>query len=418
MGSLSFSRKCNSTNSCTTVARSKALHEADSNTSSIGPISTNLRHDESRQMSVKEIDRTTRHIVPEETWFGEEREQRIRGINGTDLFNTGAFAIHRPNVSELSAPNKQYETDLSLMDTYIAEQTEVRANAAAKAAQLLRHGLAYGNGERMVPILAIPNVNPREYGRRKRAAGRLIDEYEYEASSPEDDEEDRSEGSEGGWEGRFPALRKALARLEQPPKQTRLHESASARWKGTESPEESDEQGTIDRSKKENLPSRAHDSMSLALISSFSAPDATTARRQYGHPDFGLSFWEALNIAMAEERKSRAPKGESSSGESTKEEGSIRSTLRPIASQKRNDFKSTAIDTPRTPLRVTRVDIRPYTAIERYMAQTLRRRWQGDELAAEYNALIQSAHPYLPVRSAETLMRITDGQVVGGLNIP
>lgn len=411
MGSLSSSRKYDSTDSYTTVARSKTLQEADSNISNIGPISNSFKRDKSRRISVKEIDRTTRHILPEETWFGEEREQCIRGINGMDLFNTGAFAIHGPQVSELPAPNKQYETDLSLMDIYIAEQTQIRANAAAKAAQLLRHGLAYGEGERMVPILAMPNVNPREYGRRKWVARKLIDEYEYEASSPEDDEVDRLEVSESGWEGRFPALQKALARLEQPPQQNRLHESGAKRG-DTESPETPDEQGTIDHANDENRPSRTHDSMSLASVSPFPAPDVTTARRQYGHPDFDLSFTEALNIAMAEERKIRAPKRESGSAETTEEEESIGPTSKPIASQKRNDSTRTTTDTPTTPLHATRIDVRPYTAIERYMARTLRKRWEGDELAAEYNALIQSAHPYLPVRSAETLMMITDGEFV------
>ncbi|KAM0718869.1 hypothetical protein Q7P37_005941 [Cladosporium fusiforme] len=349
------------------------------------------------------IDGTTRHVLPEETWSGEERDKRIRGGTGVDVFGTEAFSVYGPTTKSLPVPYKQYGTDISVVDDLIAKEAKLRENTDAKSAQLLRHGLAYSNGKRTRPILAAPNVDSREYTRRRRAAKKLIEEYEYEPSSPDDDDDEDDEvgPSEGKWEGRLTVLKEALTKLEQPPQPeprirgaTSLHRSATKR-RATEIEEDSGVQAPTKRQKSNNLQQ---------------TPDVATPRQQDGCQNFGLSFLEALDIAMAEERKSRDPRRSSNPGYTTEEEEPVYQAPRPRKRRNVSNPGDLTPKAPETPLRTNDDDEEePYVAIERYMARTFRRDLQGDELAAAYNKLMQEAHPGAPIRSAESLMRQTGG---------
>lgn len=375
------------------------------------------QHGDDVQPTARDIDQTTQHVSLEEMWFGEERDKRTRGPYQTDVFGTGAFSVFGPKVEHLSAPKKQYETSVSRNEDRMARETEARSKSAAKTAQLLRYGLAYKSRQGLTPILATPHVGLMEQRRRKSIAKRLIDEYEYEPSFSGDDEEDYSDAlGSSKWEGRLPALQQALATLEQPPQSKKDAVGAISPHKGGISRDvterlEVPSTRRLGQRKRDHLSVQPHDSLSPAATSPSTTPDTSVDRQQHRRSDFGLSFFEALDIAMAEERIEQGPRRQSNVDITTEQDGLVPQAPRPQKRRRLRGPINGVTNSPRTPLRRSWIYAEPpYNAIERYMAKVYRVRFEGNELAAAFNDLMQRAHPGTPVRSAESLMRQTEGK--------
>lgn len=361
----------------------------------------------------------TQHVLLEEMWFGEERDKRTSGDYGIDTFKTGAFSVYGPEERELPVlklPDKRYHTNLSRVNDDILQEAKTRVNVAAKAAQLLRHGLAYGDGENMKPILAFPRAAPMELGRRKKSAQQLIDEYEYEASSPEDDQDDWPATSVRRWEGRFPALQQALATLERPPRpimgsrDSISPQKNGRKRKSTDSLEDPEVQSLPKRTRTEHRANLLRHS--TRFPARFSSLDPATAGSEQVHhrPGLEMRFSEALNIAMAEQRKARGPSRDDSWDEMVEEDESSQRAARRRARQSHNDHAKPTSPILQRPVRTARVYTgSPYTTpIERYMARTLRRQFEGAQLAAHYNEVMQKAYPGIDVRTSKSLMSFTD----------
>ena len=269
-----------------------------------------------------QLDAEAHHIVPEEAWYGAELQKRApKGATiPEDFWNTGAFTMQEPNLE--SEPRLQgkaaqvltHPTNSSKLDAYLANESKQRETAAAKAIQLIRNGLVTHNT--LTPILALPDVIAKEQKRRRTVAQRLVQNYEYESSG--DEAEDLLMGRQSAPKVKFTQLKHALGRLEQPPAAPKVAAPAtrgtrkSLKRKATEATSDSEEQQPSKRFKlNDDRSSKAQLQSTLAVDPEADDADSFQQRslefqrvmRDPSHPDCGVSFSEALELAMAKERK-------------------------------------------------------------------------------------------------------------------
>lgn len=240
--------------------------------------------------TIARIDSETRHILPEESWFGAEFDNRAapweQKYSGADTHRTGAFTVRGPGTLGLPEENMPYATDASRLDSNIAKGEERQARAKRKYDQLVRHGLVVGDHDQLRPLLALPNVSDREQERRRQTAQRLIDQYIYESSGDEvtapllvNDSRKKPK------KGRLDKLKESLAKLEMPTGDLQAIQHVSPTTPGIE---REDASSSIDNDDEDD---------SLPTLG------FQKAMRNPSHPDFGMSFTAALGLAMAKEKK-------------------------------------------------------------------------------------------------------------------
>jgi hypothetical protein len=236
------------------------------------------------------IDAKTHHILPEESWFGAEFDNRAapweQRYAGAGTHRTGAFTVWGPGTLDLPEENRPYATDASRLNSNIAKGEERQARAKRKYDQLVRHGLVVGDHDQLRPLLALPNVSGREQERGRQTAQRLIDQYVYESSA--DDATDPlslNDSRQKPKKGRLRKLKETLAKLEMPPGGSRADQHSSPTTFGMN--EEKANSGVGNDDENNSLPTLGFQK----------------TMRNPSHPDFGMSFTAALGLAMAKEKK-------------------------------------------------------------------------------------------------------------------
>jgi hypothetical protein len=274
--------------------------------------------------TLAEIDSETHHLFPEEARVTTKSRKRTSPSQGTDdradRFNTGAFAVLGPASDELPAKRRRYATDSSHLDRFVNKERERRSEAFRKFDQLTRHGLVRGESDHFKPILAVPDVDPKEDKRRRKAAQKLIDQYVYESSGdevPVDSSPRRSRAKPR--KNRLVALKQALTKLEQPPGYVEVDSHAACvspvdiGRHVQQSADGSDEDGVQPdqpqpkrvRSKGFAVQQAYFNVLAVREEDSRSTRKFQRAMKDPQHPDFGISFLNAVDLAMAEEKKTR-----------------------------------------------------------------------------------------------------------------
>lgn len=271
------------------------------------------------------IDAEIRHTFPEENWFGLEFQKRAapheQGLGKADTHNTGSFTVWGPALKEMPEETRPYATDSSILDKYIAKEESRRPRPIQKFDQLVRHGLVTGDYDRLRPLLAIPNVDAKEEERRKKAAQKLVNTYIYESSDDEVAARYEPKPSKAKpKKGRLAKLKQALAKLERPPgyvevdRQTTVPSQRGQKRKTREAENESATYSDEDQRRPQSQPSSlrsfaTQQDLSAMLASRKEDPRPTLgfqrAMRDPSHPDFGMSFSAALEMAMAKEKKAK-----------------------------------------------------------------------------------------------------------------
>jgi len=240
--------------------------------------------------TIAEIDAETHHILPEESWFGLEFQNRAapweESYSGADTHTTGAFTVWGPGTVDLPEESRPYATDASRLDGNIAKEEEKRGRAMSKGSQLIRHGLVEGDHDHLRPLLALPDVSHKEQERRKQTAQRLVEQYVYESS--EDDaaaSQPPNDARKKLKKGKLVKLKQALAKVEMPTEGSQAGQqipitTPCVEGLRTSSKDITDEEG-------ESLPTLG----------------SQKAMQNPSHPDFGMGFTAALGLAMAKEKK-------------------------------------------------------------------------------------------------------------------
>lgn len=236
------------------------------------------------------IEAETRHILPEEAWFGAEFDSRAASweqhYSGADTHHTGAFTVWGPGSVDIPEDDRPYATDASRLIHNIAKGEERQARDRRKFDQLVRHGLVVGDHDRVRPLLAMPNVGIREQERRRQTAQRLVDQYIYESSEDEGTASHLpNDLRKKPKKGRLIKLKEALAKLEMPPGSPQASQHDSLTIPGMDK-EMADTSMIIDR-KDDSRPTL----------------EFQNAMRNLSHPDYGMDFTAALRLAMAKEKK-------------------------------------------------------------------------------------------------------------------
>jgi hypothetical protein len=236
------------------------------------------------------IDAETHHILPEESWFGAEFDNRAASgeqkYAGADTHRTGAYTVWGPGTVDLPEDNRPYAIDASRLDDQVTKKEECQARAKRKYDQLVRHALIVGDHDRLRPLLALPNVSDREQERGRQTAQRLTDQYIFESSEDEaTPSQVRNNSQKKVKKGRFVKLKEALAKLEMPTENPPAGQHVSLHMTGIE--------------KNRANPSVVNDSKDGSLPTL----GFQKAMRNPSHPDFGMDFTSALGLAMAKEKK-------------------------------------------------------------------------------------------------------------------
>jgi hypothetical protein len=256
---------------------------------------------------MQRVDDAQRKILLEQAWSGVEfkkREPRNSELT-KPAHGTGAFTMWGPplaGVPKLTVPARlPYSTySDARFDSWLAKEERLCDEAEVKHQQLIRHGLV--SRESLVPILAVPEMPEKEEKRRRKAAAAQIDKYKYESSG---DEEEPT--------GRLARLKTALKVHELPPPPPKQPlppppEDAESDTEGTgnslkrkadetSSASDDEEERETKRSKVDGGDSSSSQQLHM-LPPALNFQEAT---RNPGHPDFGLSFSSALELALAKE---------------------------------------------------------------------------------------------------------------------
>jgi hypothetical protein len=181
-------------------------------------------------------------------------------------------------------------------DSYLAKEEELRDVAEVKHQQLIRHGLV--SRASLVPILALPEMTEVEEKRRRKAAAAQIAKYEYESSG---DEEEPT--------GRLARLKTALKRheLPPPPPPPPPPEDAESDTEGTSNSlkRKADETFSASDEEEQHEPKRSKLGSEEDALHNYMLPPTLNfqeASRNPSHPDFGLSFSSALELALDKEK--------------------------------------------------------------------------------------------------------------------
>lgn len=330
--------------------------------------------------TIAEIDAETHHILPEESWFGPEFQNRAApwegNYSGADTHHTGAFTVWGPETVDLPEESRPYATDASKLDGNITKEEERRARAMLKGNQLVRHGLVVGDHDHLRPLLALPDVSRKEVERRKQTAQRLIDQYVYESS--EDDaaaSRPPNDSRKKPKKGRLVKLKQALAKLYIP---------------------------IVSDGQDESRPTLGFQK----------------AMRNPSHPDFGMDFTAALRLAMAKEKKAHVltmpdkvwdPDDDGSDttvlaarrrGTRVRLGQAARAPLaRPRPQSRRQSFSRAEINGQR------KYDIVEYTVAKASEMGGLD--FRDERLVDIFNGIMQRDNPRRPVRSQASLLAIS-----------
>lgn len=330
--------------------------------------------------TVAEVDTGTHHILPEESWFGLEFQNRAapweESYSGADTHHTGAFTVWGPETENLPEESRPYATDASRLDVNIAKEEERQARAMSKGNQLARHGLVMGDYDHLRPLLALPDISHKEQERRKQTAQRLVDQYVYESS--EDDaaaSQAPNDARKKPKKGRLVKLKQALAKLEIP----------------VVSDEQDESRPTLGFQK---------------------------AMRNPSHPDFGMDFTAALRLAMAKEKKAHIlampdKVWDSDDGES---DTTILAAPRRATSGRLGHATRAPLARPRPQSRdqsFSRAEIngqRKYDIVEYTVAKASEMGgldFRDERLVDIFNSIMQRDNPRRPIRSQASLLAIS-----------
>lgn len=260
--------------------------------------------------SMEKVDDAQRKILLEQAWSGVEfkkREPRSSKLK-EPLHATGAFKMWGPSlagVPGLNVPARLPYTTYSRarFNSFLAKEEELRDEAEVKHQQLIRHGLV--SRASLVPILTLPEMTEVEKKRRRKAAAAQIAKYEYESSS---DEEEPT--------GRLARLKTALKRHELPPSPPPPPppEDAEPDTEGTSNSlkRKADETSSASDEEEQHEPKRSKLGSEEDALHNYMLPPTLNfqeATRNPSHPDFGLSFSSALELALAKQKKEVTQEG-------------------------------------------------------------------------------------------------------------
>ena len=347
------------------------------------------------------IDAQTRHILPEESWFGAEFDNRAapweQHFSRADTHSTGAFTVWGPGAVDVPEEDRPYATDASRLESNIATGEEKQAMAVRKFEQLVRHGLVVGDHDRLRPLLALSNVSDREQERRKQTAQRLVDQYVYESS--EDDAAAShllNDARKKPKKGRLMKLKEALAKLEMPSEGSQAGQHNPLTIPGIE--------------ERMNISSAVADEE----VDSLPTLGFQKAMQNTSHPDFGMDFTAALRLAIAKEKKTHvlaAPEiWDLDDGDSVtivhappRRNTGIRpehvALARPRPQTRRHSFSRTEIGAQR------KFDIVEYTVAKASEMGGLD--FRDERLVDIFNGIMQRDNPRRPIRTQASLLAIS-----------
>jgi hypothetical protein len=273
-------------------------------------------------LDMRQVDKETHHILPEEAWYGAEFEKREpkHDVPPEDPVpgepsQTSAFTMQEPDFTRTRSRRLQrrvaattvmpYAANSSRLDKCLTKERRLQDTAALKAKQLIRNGLVTHNT--LTPILTLPNgLSENQQNRRRAAAAAQVKRYGYESSG--DEVEDYWEDRQSEPKVKFANLKQALAKHELPPKAPKVAKSgAGLKRKASETLSASNggEQQAYKRSRLGNQPSAAQRVtwVTMAGDDLRRSIDFQKAMRDPGHPDFGFSFSAAVEFALAKEKE-------------------------------------------------------------------------------------------------------------------
>lgn len=355
--------------------------------------------------TIARIDAETHHILPEESWFGAEFDNRAapweQKYFGADTHRTGAFTVWGPGTVDLPDENRPYATDASRLDGHMAKGEERQARAMRKFDQLVRHGLVVGDHDQLRPLLALPDVSGREQERRRQTAQRLVDQYVYESS--EDDATALCpliDARKKPKKGRLRKLKEALAKLEMAPGGLQTSQDVLLASPDIDK-EMTDTNAVID-----------------GEVCSLRTLEFQKAVRNPSHPDFGMDFTAALRLAMGKEKKAHVSampdhSWDSDDGDSdtsavaaTRSNTVVRSeqdTRAPLARPRphtgRHSFNRAGISAQQ------KFDIIEYTVAKASELGGLD--FRDERLVNIFNGIMQQDNPRRPIRTQANLLAIS-----------
>jgi hypothetical protein len=312
--------------------------------------------------TLAEIDSETHAIFPEEAWSGTKSRKRAapskQNDDRADVFDTGAFAVLGPASDELPAKRRRYATDSSHLDKFVNKERERRSEAFRKSDQLTRYGLVWGESDHFKPVLAVPDVDLKEDERRRKAAQKLVDQYVYESSGDEEPIKSPPKRSRAKpKENRLVALKQALTMLERPPGHVEVESHAAfvnskdngSNVKQSATDSNDDSVQSHQPQPKRQLPRGFATQQALLNMIAIREEDSQRTRdfqramKDPQHPDFGTSFLNAVDLAIAEEKKTRHLVAQADSWGSDGNESEASTIIIPTTKrQKRADLASLA----------------------------------------------------------------------------
>lgn len=382
--------------------------------------------DSAPRSTIAAIDAETRHLLPEESWFGAEFQDRAapweQDYSLADTYNTGAFTVWGPSSRDLPEESKPYATDASKLAKQVAKDEKRQARAVRKFDQLVRHGMVVGDRDRLKPLLALHDVDSKERQRKRDAAQKLINQYVYESSDDEAEIQYLSKQSRAKpKQGRFLKLQQALSKLEQPP--ARIQNNDVFRSRG--------DWGVIVEGVADQPQTRPGQLSSFAMQKTLSGTPAAReedhrptlgcekAMRDPKHPDFGMDFSAALRLAMAKEKKAHvlAIPDDFWDPDDTDSEGGTIIVATPernaLDTTKRAPHATSARPRPQTThhlIRGAKTGIQPkYDIVEYAVArasQTGGLDFCDTRLVDIFNAIMQQDNASRPVRSQASLLEV------------
>jgi hypothetical protein len=194
----------------------------------------------------------------------------------------------------------------------LIEEPKRREEVADKFDQLLCNGLATTDKfGKLAPLLALPELDAVQEKRRRTTANNLINKDDYESSG--DELEDFSTERQTKPKVRFARLKQALERLEQPSAAPKTagetgNPKKSLKRKAAETSSDSEEFQASKLAKPDDHSDEPQQHTWAAMPEEDIRPTLGFQRAicDPSHPDCGLSFSTALEVAMSKEHEARS----------------------------------------------------------------------------------------------------------------